>query len=44
MFLLQTKIDRLQGADPSALENKVRQYYGTEEEGDEDNAVAGHVR
>ncbi|KOB64809.1 Thioredoxin, partial [Operophtera brumata] len=39
----RTKIDRLQGADPSALENKVRQYYGTEEEGDEDNTVAGHM-
>lgn len=41
--MLQTRIDRLQGADSSSLENKVRQYYGTEEAGDEDNSVAGHV-
>lgn len=39
----QTKIDRLQGADSASLENKVRQYYGTDEAGDDDNAVAGHV-
>lgn len=42
-FHFQTRIDRLQGADPATLESKVRQYYGTEESGDEDNAVAGHV-
>lgn len=42
-FLLQTRIDRLQGADPASLESKVRQYYGTEDAGEEDNAVAGHV-
>lgn len=39
----RTRIDRLQGADPSVLESKVRQYYGTDEAGDEDNAVAGHM-
>lgn len=39
----QTRIDRLQGADPAVLESKVRQYYGTDEGGDEDNTVAGHV-
>ncbi|XP_030036562.2 LOW QUALITY PROTEIN: thioredoxin-like protein 1 [Manduca sexta] len=41
----RTRIDRLQGADSATLENKVRQYYGTETEeaGDEDNSVAGHM-
>ncbi|XP_059060299.1 thioredoxin-like protein 1 [Achroia grisella] len=39
----RTRIDRLQGADPATLENKVRQYYGTEESNDEDNSVAGHM-
>ncbi|XP_075988442.1 thioredoxin-like [Anticarsia gemmatalis] len=39
----RTRIDRLQGADPAVLESKVRQYYGTEEAGDEDSAVAGHM-
>lgn len=40
---LQTRIDQLQGADPGTLETKVRQYYGTDEAGDDDNTVAGHV-
>ncbi|CAB3257255.1 unnamed protein product [Arctia plantaginis] len=39
----RTRLDRLQGADPAALESKVRQYYGTDEAGDEENAVAGHM-
>ncbi|XP_026484371.1 thioredoxin-like protein 1 [Vanessa tameamea] len=39
----RTRIDRLQGADVASLENKVRQYYGTEDTGDDDNAVAGHM-
>ncbi|XP_032511726.2 thioredoxin-like protein 1 [Danaus plexippus] len=39
----RARIDRLQGADPSSLENKVRQYYGTEDSGDDDNSVAGHM-
>ncbi|CAH2068316.1 unnamed protein product, partial [Iphiclides podalirius] len=39
----RTRIDRLQGADPASLEAKVRQYYGTDEAGDEDSAVAGHM-
>ena len=43
-YCLQTRIDQLQGADPGTLETKVRQYYGTDEAGDEDNTVAGHVR
>lgn len=39
----RTKIDRLQGADPTILENRVRQYYGTDDGGEEDSAVAGHM-
>ncbi|XP_045785983.1 thioredoxin-like protein 1 [Maniola jurtina] len=39
----RTRIDRLQGADAASLESKVRQYYGTEESGDDDNTVAGHM-
>lgn len=35
-------MDRLQGADPNALENKIQQYYGSED-GEENEAVAGHV-
>lgn len=41
--MLQTRVDRLQGADPATLESKVRQYYGSDDAGDEDSAVAGHV-
>lgn len=39
----RTRIDRLQGADPSSLENKVRHYYGSDESSEDDNAVAGHM-
>ncbi|XP_026728704.1 thioredoxin-like protein 1 [Trichoplusia ni] len=39
----RTRIDQLQGADPGTLETKVRQYYGTDEAGDDDNTVAGHM-
>ncbi|XP_068628277.1 thioredoxin-like protein 1 [Battus philenor] len=39
----RTRIDRLQGADSGSLESKVRQHYGTEDAGDEDAAVAGHM-
>ncbi|CAH2100279.1 unnamed protein product [Euphydryas editha] len=39
----RTRIDRLQGADVASLENKVRQYYGNEDAGDDDNTVAGHM-
>jgi len=38
----RTKIDRIQGADPSGLENKIRQYYGSGE-GDETESVQGHM-
>lgn len=42
MFFLQTKVDRLQGADPSTLESKIQQYYGSEE-GEDVEGVVGHV-
>ncbi|EFA06575.1 thioredoxin-like protein 1 [Tribolium castaneum] len=38
----KTKVDTLRGADPTALENKIQQYYGSEE-GEEADAVAGHM-
>jgi thioredoxin-like negative regulator of GroEL len=38
----RVKLDRLQGADPNALEAKIQQYYGSEET-EEDSGVAGHV-
>ena len=41
---MQTKVDRLQGADPTTLESKIQQYYGSEDTEDGDSAVAGHVR
>lgn len=39
----RTKVDRLQGADPTGLENKIQQYYGSDETEDSDSAVAGHM-
>lgn len=38
----KTKVDTLRGADPTALENKIQQYYGGDD-GDEAEAVGGHV-
>jgi len=38
----RVKLDRQQGADPTVLEAKIQQYYGSEE-AEEDSGVAGHV-
>ncbi|XP_019879651.1 thioredoxin-like protein 1 [Aethina tumida] len=38
----KTKIDRLQGADPTGLETKIQQYYGSED-ADDLECVAGHM-
>jgi len=38
----KTKIDRIQGADPTALENKIQQYYGSDD-GEDSEAVSGHM-
>ncbi|KAJ3647321.1 hypothetical protein Zmor_019205 [Zophobas morio] len=38
----KAKVDTLRGADPTALENKIQQYYGSEE-GEEAEAVSGHM-
>ncbi|KAB0804784.1 hypothetical protein PPYR_01754 [Photinus pyralis] len=38
----KTKIDSVQGADPTALENKIQQYYGSED-GDEAEGLPGHM-
>jgi hypothetical protein len=37
-------VDRIQGADPTSLENKIQQYYGSEDSEDGDNSYQGHVR
>ncbi|XKL64153.1 hypothetical protein PGB90_004239 [Kerria lacca] len=39
LYRNKTKLDRIQGADPQALEAKIKQYYGTVEsvDGDEDD-------
>lgn len=42
--LFQTKVDRVQGADPTSLENKIQQYYGSEDPEDGDSSFQGHVR
>jgi len=36
-------VDRLKGADPTSLENKIQQYYGSEDSEDGDSSVRGHV-
>jgi hypothetical protein len=36
-------VDRLKGADSTSLENKIQQYYGTEDAEDCDSSVRGHV-
>lgn len=38
----RAKVDRLQGADPTALENKIALHY-VSEDGDEDGSLAGHM-
>lgn len=38
----KTKVDRLQGADPTGLESKIQQYYGSEE-GEDSEGIAGHM-
>jgi len=39
----KTKVDRLKGADPTSLENKIQQYYGSEDSEDGDSSVRGHM-
>lgn len=39
----RTKVDRLQGADTVGLENKIKQYYGSEDAEEGESAVAGHM-
>lgn len=38
----KTKIDSLRGADPGQLEEKIKKWYGSEED-EEDVGVKGHV-
>ncbi|PSN41069.1 Thioredoxin-like protein 1 [Blattella germanica] len=39
----KTKIDLIRGADPKSLENKIQQYYGSEDAEEGDGAVQGHL-
>ncbi|KDR11479.1 thioredoxin-like protein 1 [Zootermopsis nevadensis] len=39
----KTKVDRVQGADPTSLENKIQQYYGSEDSDDGESSVQGHM-
>lgn len=40
----QTKVDRMQGANPSGLESKIQQLYGSgDADEEEEDGVAGHV-
>ena len=41
-FRNKTKVDSLQGADPSALEEKVKKW-DVADEGEEESGVKGHV-
>lgn len=43
LVLFKTKVDRVQGADPTSLENKIQQYYGSEDSDDGESSVQGHV-
>ena len=39
----KTKLDSLRGADPNALEEKIKKWYGEGEGGEEEPVVKGHV-
>jgi len=42
-FRNKTKIDTLRGADPGSLEERIKKWYGSGEETDDDSLVKGHV-
>lgn len=42
-FRNKTKIDTLRGADSESLEEKVKKWYGSGDDTDDDNLVKGHV-
>ena len=42
-FRNKIKVDSMRGADPAALEEKVKKWYGEGDEGDTDVGVKGHV-
>jgi hypothetical protein len=39
-----TKLDTMKGADPNALEEKIKKWYGSGDEDEEEPAVKGYVR
>uniref|UniRef100_A0A224XUU3 Putative thioredoxin-like protein n=1 Tax=Panstrongylus lignarius TaxID=156445 RepID=A0A224XUU3_9HEMI len=42
-FRNKVKVDSIQGADPTKLEEKIKKYYDAEGESEEDVGVAGHM-
>ncbi|KAF4525476.1 hypothetical protein B566_EDAN004888 [Ephemera danica] len=42
-FRNKVKLDRMSGADPTALEAKIQQYYGSDDTESEESGVAGHM-
>lgn len=42
-FRNKTKIDSLRGADPGALEEKIKKWYGTGEDEEDETGVKGHM-
>ena len=42
-FRNKTKIDSQRGADPAALEEKIKKWYGSGDESADDLGVKGHV-
>jgi len=43
-FRNRAKLDKFSGADPAALEAKIRRYYSADEQGDTDCGIPGQVR
>ena len=45
MFFQQSsKKDVMRGADPNALEEKIKKWYGSADDGGDDSPVKGYVR
>jgi len=42
-FRKKTKIDTLRGADAGALEEKIKKWYGSDDDKDEESVVKGQV-
>jgi hypothetical protein len=42
-FRNKAKIDTMRGADPGVLEEKIKKWYGSGDDADDDTLVKGHV-